>query len=144
MLRRIGGAAGWLTVSLVVSGSSMPLQGAGQAGGFPQWLWVLIILALAVVVALVVGWWLVGMQEKRETAPPESETAVADDLTRIEGIGPKISGLLQEAGISSFAQLAGTDMDRLQQIIAAHKPSPLAPGTAEKIQTILDAGERLY
>jgi len=130
MLRKIGTVAGWLALGLVASGFSMPLQGATQTVGFPQWLWFLIVLAFAVVVALVVGWWLVGMQEKREAAPAESGTAVADDLTRIEGIGPKISGLLQEAGISTFTQLAGTSVDRLQKIIADADLTALAdPGT---------------
>ena len=43
---------------------------------------------------------------------------VADDLTRIEGIGPKISGLLRGAGISTFEQLTGTGVERLEQIVA--------------------------
>jgi len=43
---------------------------------------------------------------------------VPDDLARIEGIGPKISGLLQEAGIMTFAHLASTDVKRLKRIIA--------------------------
>jgi hypothetical protein len=130
MLRRIGGVAGWLTVSLAASAFSRPLQGAAQAGGFPQWLWFLIILVFAAVVALAVWWWLGRTQEEKEAIPPETESAVADDLTRIEGIGPKISGLLQQAGISSFAQLAGTNVDRLQKIIADANLTALAdPGT---------------
>lgn len=45
-------------------------------------------------------------------APP-----VPDDLKRIEGIGPKISDVLQAAGITTFAQLAATDVSRLEQIL---------------------------
>lgn len=37
-----------------------------------------------------------------------------DDLTRIEGIGPKISGILHEASIHTFAQLAATEVSTLQ------------------------------
>ena len=40
-----------------------------------------------------------------------------DDLKRIEGIGPKIASLLGAAGITTFAQLANTDVGRLQQIL---------------------------
>jgi predicted flap endonuclease-1-like 5' DNA nuclease len=40
-----------------------------------------------------------------------------DDLQRIEGIGPKISGLLQAAGITTFAQLAAGDVGRLERIV---------------------------
>jgi predicted flap endonuclease-1-like 5' DNA nuclease len=45
------------------------------------------------------------------------ETSAPDDLTRIEGIGLKISGLPQAAGITTFAQLAATKVSRLDQIV---------------------------
>jgi NADH-quinone oxidoreductase subunit I len=47
----------------------------------------------------------------------EAKTAEPDDLTRIEGIGPKISGILQDAGIKTFAQLAATDEERLEALL---------------------------
>jgi NADH-quinone oxidoreductase subunit I len=40
-----------------------------------------------------------------------------DDLTIIEGIGPKIASLLQGVEITTFARLAETDVNRLQQIL---------------------------
>ena len=43
--------------------------------------------------------------------------AKPDNLKRIEGIGPKISSLLQAAGITTFAQLAVIDVRRLEQIV---------------------------
>lgn len=39
-----------------------------------------------------------------------------DDLTRIEGIGPKVSDALRGAGIVTFAQLAATDASKLREI----------------------------
>lgn len=42
-----------------------------------------------------------------------------DDLKRIEGIGPKIEGLLNEAGIHTFDQLAQTDPAKLKDILGA-------------------------
>jgi predicted flap endonuclease-1-like 5' DNA nuclease len=51
-----------------------------------------------------------------ESALPVSEPK-RDNLQRIEGIGPKISQVLQTAGISTFAQLAATDVGRLEQIL---------------------------
>jgi predicted flap endonuclease-1-like 5' DNA nuclease len=39
-------------------------------------------------------------------------------LTPIEGIGPKINQVLHDAGIATFAQLAGTEVSRLQQILS--------------------------
>lgn len=50
--------------------------------------------------------------EPEPVAPPEP-----DDLTKIEGIGPKISQLLHNAGILTFAQLATTDVARVEEIL---------------------------
>jgi len=52
------------------------------------------------------------------TTEPVREEDRVDDLTLIEGIGPKISGVLQSAGISSFASLADTSEERLREILA--------------------------
>ena len=40
-----------------------------------------------------------------------------DDLAIVEGIGPKIASLFQAAGITTFGQLAATDVERLRQIL---------------------------
>ena len=50
--------------------------------------------------------------QELEAVPPEP-----DDLKRVEGIGPKFSEVLNQAGITTFAQLAGTGVERLKQII---------------------------
>ena len=42
----------------------------------------------------------------------------ADDLTIIEGVGPKIMERLNENGINTFAELADTDVERLRAILA--------------------------
>ena len=44
--------------------------------------------------------------------PPEPE-----DLSRIEGIGPKIDSVLKDAGISTYSQLAETEGSQLQAIL---------------------------
>jgi predicted flap endonuclease-1-like 5' DNA nuclease/ferredoxin len=49
-----------------------------------------------------------------------------DDLTIIEGIGPKIASLLQAVDIVTFAQLAKTDVNRLQQILTEAELQHLA------------------
>lgn len=67
---------------------------------------------------------------KVETAPKaesvaESETAPAtkakskkeDDLTKIEGIGPKAAEVLHEAGITSFAKLAKSKAEDINEIL---------------------------
>jgi large subunit ribosomal protein L17 len=55
------------------------------------------------------------MMEQR--AEPIQIPATPDDLQKIEGIGPEIAALLQEAGITTFAQLANTGTGQLQQIL---------------------------
>jgi predicted flap endonuclease-1-like 5' DNA nuclease len=47
----------------------------------------------------------------------EAEASPPDDLLRIEGIGPKVSTIVVAAGITTFAELANTDIARLQSIL---------------------------
>lgn len=42
-----------------------------------------------------------------------------DDLTKINGVGAVFQRLLNDAGITSFAQLAATPLDELERIFAA-------------------------
>jgi len=49
--------------------------------------------------------------------PAKAQPAKADDLEIVEGIGPKIAGVLRAAGITTLAQLAETDVDRLKAIL---------------------------
>jgi len=50
-------------------------------------------------------------------APNTADDAVKDDLTKIEGVGPKIKGLFNDAGIWSFMQLSEAPLDRLEKIL---------------------------
>lgn len=43
---------------------------------------------------------------------------VPDDLTKIEGIGPKIKAALNAGGITTFAQLKATPVDEVRRILA--------------------------
>jgi len=83
-----------------------------------------------------------------EVKAPEVPTAAvppaADDLTRIEGIGPKIAGVLQAAGITSFAQLADADTQRLREILEQADPRLLRlaqPATWPEQSALAAAGE---
>lgn len=42
-----------------------------------------------------------------------------DDLKVVEGIGPKIEGLLKEAGINNWSELGAASVDRLKEILSA-------------------------
>ena len=54
---------------------------------------------------------------EKKAAPKATEAAGADDLKKIEGIGPKIAGLMAEAGIADFKALAGADIEKLKEIL---------------------------
>ena len=88
-----------------------------QPGGYLIW-WVIPIIILVIVLL----WWAM----KRNVSSMAEEVAAADyahgglgndnepdDLTHIEGVGPKIAQLLGEAGIQTYAQLAATSPDQI-------------------------------
>lgn len=61
-------------------------------------------------------------------APPAS--AEKDDLTRIEGIGPKLQSLLHAAGITTYQKLAAETPDNIKQVVqAAGFKAPFNPET---------------
>jgi large subunit ribosomal protein L21 len=73
------------------------------------------------------------------TASVEAPVAKAapDDLVKIEGIGPKINDLLVKAGITTFAQLSVTSVEKIKEILkaggnrfASHDPSTWAEQAA--------------
>ena len=49
--------------------------------------------------------------------PRIKSTAGVDDLKRIEGIGPKIAEILNDGGIVTFAQLADTSIDTINELL---------------------------
>lgn len=64
------------------------------------------------------------------SAPKSKAKSGADDLKKVEGIGPKIEQLLHDAGIVTFANLAAASLDTLKGILdaagsryAIHNPS---------------------
>ena len=50
-------------------------------------------------------------------AAKKTKRKKADDLKKIEGIGPKIAKLLKEDGISSFQELADAPLTQLQKVL---------------------------
>lgn len=102
--------------------------------GLPWWLWLLGLLALGLLL-----WWLFGRSRPAPAPAPQPVERVAppapapkaevkdkvvaspakDDLTKIEGIGPRINGVLNAAGIYTFAQLSRTSQDELNRILEA-------------------------
>jgi len=93
----------------------------------------LIIGIILVIITLVLIFWGRGKEAERadivrrsemaapppEVSPVEVVAAPArmDDLTMIEGIGPKIAGLLHQKGITTFARLAAAELPMLEQML---------------------------
>ena len=55
-----------------------------------------------------------------------------DDLTVIEGIGPKTAAAFQEAGILTYQDLADVDVDKLKKILEGANLRLAAPATWPK------------
>jgi predicted flap endonuclease-1-like 5' DNA nuclease len=123
----------------------------------------LVSLVLGFLLGAVVAWILLAgrreHQEPSEVRTVESERLILEpgpaaphpqpvevqpepeDLTRIEGIGPKISQVLQDAGILTFSQLADRSPDDLVLILREEdeRLARLASPTTWPEQAILAA-----
>jgi predicted flap endonuclease-1-like 5' DNA nuclease len=126
------------------------------------WPWILLIVVL-VILAVVIWWWwkrrseqVADVSQTRKPAPPAAAPVVeakpaapaapvvpvaADNLEIIEGIGPKIAGVLNSAGIKTFAQLAATDVTKLQGILTAAGLRLADPGTWAEQAGLAAAGK---
>lgn len=108
------------------------LSAPAESHGNPWWLWIIVFVVLAAFAGFMLWWWIrdTGEEEVAEPARhaaapppiPTPPTVAADDLRRIEGIGPRIAGVLQEAGITTFAHLSNTPADQLREILQAEDP----------------------
>jgi len=108
------------------------LNAPTESHGNPWWLWIVIFVVLAAFVGFMLWWWLRGAGEEEGVEPtrhavapspiPSPPPAQVDDLKRIEGIGPRIAGVLQEAGITTFDQLANTGADQIREILKVADP----------------------
>ena len=78
--------------------------------------------------------------EKKPATPATKTKSSSDDLSKIEGIGPKAATALVEGGITSFSDLAKASVEDIQKILeeAEGRFSSLKPATWSK-QAILAA-----
>lgn len=132
--------------SLVLMGFSGPQQQSSQDFGTTSAFW--LALLLVVILLGLLAWWAMrhetrpglgaylrpaaeaahvapaaAVEAEAEPTLPEPETPSApagpDDLTVIEGIGPKTASVLIEAGIGTYAQLAAADPAEIERVIRA-------------------------
>jgi large subunit ribosomal protein L21 len=61
-------------------------------------------------------------EEKPSEKAVKKVAKKADDLKKVEGIGPKIEAIFVEAGIDSFKKLAKADLTKLKTILEAAGP----------------------
>jgi hypothetical protein len=85
--------------------------------------WLLFIALAFFLLMIVVGW--LTSRRNGEQAEVGHESRVhsiqiqPDDLTILEGIGPKVAKILNETGILSFADLAGANADEVEKVLDA-------------------------
>jgi predicted flap endonuclease-1-like 5' DNA nuclease len=105
------------------------LQGLFQESGANTSLSWLLWVALAFFVLMMLVGWLTSRNKgsevevahgaQEEHAAPAAESKSADDLTTLEGIGPKVAKVLNNIGIMSFADLAGAEAAKVQETLNA-------------------------
>ncbi len=128
----------------LVSGSSniatLAMQGELPLNNISNGTW----LVIMIVITLVLGWRLIAnssstnlvksnphaeLQEDNQPSSAVIAPSLREDLSIIEGIGPKISRILNLHGISTFAQLADTRTERLLDILQKERLRMADPTT---------------
>jgi hypothetical protein len=93
-------------------------EGSGPDASLSWLLWIALGFFFLMVV---VGW----LTSRNKGSKPEvqreahEEKKSADDLTVLEGIGPKVAKVLNGIGIVSFADLAGAEAAKVQETLDA-------------------------
>jgi|RhiMetdeSRZDD1v2_1073273.scaffolds.fasta_scaffold260320_2 ribosomal protein L30 len=81
------------------------------------------------------------VEEPVAQAEEPAAPVATDDLEVIEGVGPKIAGVLREAGIRSFADLAATSTERLAEILQEANLRLASPETWPEQAALAAAGD---
>ncbi|HEX5840036.1 MAG TPA: DUF4332 domain-containing protein [Anaerolineales bacterium] len=96
-----------------------------ESGPNTELAWLLYFVLGFFLLMVIVGWWVSRQNGTRVEVPQEMhvlhhETSAApDDLVSLEGIGPKVARILNDAGITTFAALADAKADEIQKILSA-------------------------
>jgi hypothetical protein len=112
-------------ISTEVNMFALRLLSEGGQGPDATLQWMLYIALAFFVLMVIVGWWVSSRTKDQLEVQHEThdqlvdETHTVDDLTRIEGIGPKVAKVLSEAGIKTFENLAHAEGSSVQKILNA-------------------------
>jgi len=94
-----------------------------QEGPNTSLAWLLWVALAFFVIIIVVGW----LVSRNRTEKPEvvekiqKDKKSLDDLTKLEGIGPKVARILADAGFASYADLAQADAAEVDKVLDANK-----------------------
>lgn len=85
--------------------------------------WLFVILGFFLLM-VIVGWLVSRRKGEQVEVPPDAHIhplaeKPADDLVKIEGIGPKVAKVLNEAGITTFEALAQAKVADVQKVMSA-------------------------
>lgn len=83
----------------------------------PGLTWLLWLVLAIFVVIVIIGWLTSKKGDNATTTLQEKEDVIVDDLTKLEGVGPKVAKVLAAAGIISSAQLANADIEKLRDVL---------------------------
>ncbi|MEM7799423.1 MAG: helix-hairpin-helix domain-containing protein [Chloroflexota bacterium] len=81
-----------------------------------------------------------GAKKAKPKPRKKSSAKTKDDLKKLEGIGPKISSVLKDAGVTTFAQVAAMSVDELREILSG-KVRIFHPDTWPEQATLAAAGK---
>jgi predicted flap endonuclease-1-like 5' DNA nuclease len=97
--------------------------------------WLLLLFLAFFFLMVIVGWWVSRGGSQPEVTPEmqvhheapavhevhdlHQEVTAPDDLVKLEGIGPKVARVLNEAGITTFAALAAANPVEIQKTLSA-------------------------
>jgi len=117
--------------------------------GIPWWVWVILIIIL-----LVILWYWFGREEEdvpavempaeklqTTTEPAPVTPALSEDLKKIEGIGPKVASLLNEAGIITFQEMVDAGAEKLEAILDEAGLQMINAGTWPEQAKLAAAGD---
>ena len=81
----------------------------------PDLTWLLWLVLGLFVLIVIIGW----RASTKGNQANKSTSSSPDNLTKLEGIGPKVEKLLNKAGINTYADLAAMDAKKTDEILDA-------------------------
>ncbi len=102
---------------------ALRLLSEGGEGPNTELQWLLLVGMAFFFLIVIVGWLTSSKKQESVEAGHEAKKSakkdVADELIKIEGIGPKVLKVLKAAGVTTFDQLAHAKPAELQKILDA-------------------------